>query len=71
MKNLILATAAVMALGAGSAFAAGTVAPTQQRMNDTQAALQAQHSYALSADSTGSIVYSGPRNELYPVPQGG
>lgn len=71
MKTLILATAAVLALGAGSAFAAGTATQTQQRMNDTQAALQAQHSYMLGANSTGTVVYSGSQNELYPVPQGG
>jgi len=64
MKTLILATAAVLALGAGSAFAAET-AQTQSRMNDTQM------TYAQAANSNGTPVYSGTSNQLFPSFQGG
>ena len=75
MKTLIFASAAVLALGAGSAFAAGTAAQTQSPMNDTQIALQApqqqSHSYALGTDSGDTVVHSGGFNQLFPSFQGG
>lgn len=73
MKTLILTTAAVLALGAGSAFAAPTAAQTQYRTNDTQSALQAQqqHAYNVAENSGDTVVHSGTNNQLFPSFQGG
>ena len=59
MKSLILATAAILALAAGPAFA-GTAAQAQYAMSNTS-----------QAQSGSTVIHSGTYNPLYPVPQGG
>ena len=67
MKSLILATAAILAIGTGSAFAAGTM-QAPHRTNAPQGTMQAQNT---NANSGGTVIYSGTSNQLYPAPQGG
>lgn len=62
MKSLILAAAAVVALGTGSAFAAGTVKQNQNWTNGTQRTLSAQsQAVNFTAGNSGdTAVQSGP-----------
>ncbi len=67
MKMMFLAAAAVLTLGAGSAFAAGntTAQPVQPQQRTTQA--QAPNDAADSAGVYGSGIYvsSAPRHEVW------
>lgn len=67
MKTMFLAAAAVLTLGAGSAFAAGntTAQPVQPQQRTTQA--QAAADPADSAGEYGSGVYvsNSPRREVW------